>query len=549
MKKVIIFVTAFLILSAINPFADDAGGVVIIQKALFTGNNIQNYFINTGVFNQNISSGFTAGLYWAGDSMKTYCFTAGFNISAIVNGSIAQCMASFSGEYAPGYFENGAYKTNSDMKIYMVKKTDNSWTNPDYANWYKMIPFGAPYEDINNNCIYDDGIDKPGVRDAYQTLFIALSDGDISQRNAGNGFGGGVNSPIFKAEARLTVWAYDVYLPDVQYMRYQIINKSNNIWDSTYFGFFADPDSPIPDFGSYRDIPGCDTLLNLGYSWNNDTNFVCGAYGVQVLQGAYNRSTGDTLDMTSFTLSRLHYPCNHEATGTPRYAHNYLKGYKTDGTPFLDPTYTPYKKTKFVYSGDPETNTGWTPDKGYIFNCNGVDTGAVVPLRGYDDKFAIGIGADNLKIMPGDTQNVYFSQLLAKGITNKNSVTKLKSLAYSSRAFFKAGMTGDLEKNCNVIPVPDDFGISQNFPNPFNGSTIISYSLPRSAYVKITVYDLLGKEIAVPVNGQISAGYYETSISGKNLSSGIYFYRMEVTDNTVSNALKLGRVYKMVLIK
>ena len=152
--------------------------------------------------------------------------------------------------------------------------------------------------------------------------------------------------------------------------------------------------------------------------------------------------------------------------------------------------------------------------------------------------------------MPGDTQNVYFSQLLAKGITNKNSVTKLKSLAYSSKVFFNSGLAADVEKNCGgVKPIPDDFGISQNFPNPFNGSTIIRYNVPRSSYVKITVYNMLGKEIAVPVNGQISPGYYETSISALNLASGIYFYRMQVIDNTVSNALKLGRVYKMAVIK
>ena len=110
-------------------------------------------------------------------------------------------------------------------------------------------------------------------------------------------------------------------------------------------------------------------------------------------------------------------------------------------------------------------------------------------------------------------------------------------------------MTEDIERNCSVTPVPEDFGIMQNFPNPFNGSTVIRYSLPRSAYVKITVYDMLGKDIAVLVNGQISPGYYETNISAKNLSSGIYFYRMEVIDNTINNAHKLGRVYKMAVIK
>lgn len=531
-------------------YSQSSPDVVVIQRVYFTGNNIFNYFQNTGIFNQNTTSGNTAGLFWAADSMKSYCFTAGFNMSAVINGKLAQCMASYSGEYAPGYFTDSMYKTNTDMKINKVNRTDNSWTNPDYANWYKMIPFGAPYEDLNNNCYYDDGIDRPGVPEASQTLFVVFADGDISQRSPGNGFGGGIKNPIFGAEVRLTVWAYEVYLPDVQYMRYQIVNKSKNTWDSTYFGIFADPDSPVPSGVSFRDYPGCDTLLGLGYNWNNSNFFVCGAYGVQVLQGPFNKATGDTLGMTAFTFSDMQYQCQGEANGEPRSAHNYMKGYKTDGTAFLDPTYTPYRKTKFAFSGDPETNTGWTPSKGFIFNCGGVDTGAIIMLPGHDVKFLVGTGADNLKIMPGDAQNVYFAQMLAKGYTNPNSVTKLKSLAHSSRTFFRSGLANDVEKNCDyIVKAPSDFNISQNFPNPFNGSTIIRYSLPRRAHVKITVYNLLGREVAVPVNGQIPPGYYETSISALNLASGVYFYRMEVVDNTVSNALKLGRVYKMVVIK
>ncbi|MFA7361185.1 MAG: T9SS type A sorting domain-containing protein [Candidatus Kapaibacterium sp.] len=531
-------------------YSQSSPDVIVIQRVYFTGNNIFNYFQNTGILNQNTTSANTAGLFWAADSMKSYCFTAGFNMSAIINGQLAQCMASYSGEYAPGYFTSDSmYNTNIDMKLYMVKRTDNSWTNPDYANWYKMVPFGAPYEDLNNNCYYDDGIDRPGVPESSQTLFLVLADGDVSQRSPGEGFGGGVTIPIFGAEVRLTVWAYEIYLPDVQYMRYQIINKSRNTWDSTYFGFFADPDSPVPS-GAYSDYPGCDTLLGLGYNWNGNSSFVCGAYGVQVLQGPFDKATGDTLGLTAFTFSDMQYQCQGEANGEPRSAFNYMKGYKTDGTSFLDPTYTPYRKTKFAFSGDPETNAGWTPSKGFIFNCGGVDTGAIILLPGHDVKFLVGTGADNLKIMPGDTQNVYFAQMLAKGATNKNSVTKLKQLAYSTKTVFKSGLANDLEKNCDeIVNAPSDFGISQNFPNPFNGSTIIRYSLPRSANVKITVYNMLGRVISVPVNGQISPGYYETSISALNLASGVYFYRMEVVDNTVSNALKLGRVYKMVVIK
>ncbi len=114
--------------------------------------------------------------------------------------------------------------------------------------------------------------------------------------------------------------------------------------------------------------------------------------------------------------------------------------------------------------------------------------------------------------------------------------------------FFKSGLAGDVE-NCVGTIIPDDFSISQNFPNPFNSQTVIKYNAPRNAFIKITIYDILGKEIAVPVNNQVNAGFYEINLSALNLSSGIYFYRMDVTDFTVSNLLKQGRTYKMAVIK
>jgi hypothetical protein len=539
MKKFI-----FLLLVLFTFTFIDAHSIVVLQRVYFTGNNICNYFQNTGILNQNTASGNMPGFYWHCDPEQHYCFTSGFNIATKINGQLAMITASYKGEWAPGYYNDSSFVTNSDIKIYKVCRTDNAMSNPDYANWYKMIPFGAPYEDVNNNCMFDRDIDKPGVPDAYQTLFFVMCDGDVSMRSPGEGFGGGITYPLLGAEVHLTAWAYNIYLEDVQFLRYQVINKSNNIWDSTFFTLFVDPDSPNTDM----DLVGCDTTLQLGYNYSNDTATYA-AYGVQVLQGPINKISGDTLRMTSFNLSHLHYACNDEPNGEPIGAYNYMKGFKTDGTSFLDPTTTPYKKTKFVFSGDPETNTGWTPSKGFIKNCNGTDTGSIVYLSGYDTKFQLNTGAGNFKVMPKDTQNIYYSQLIAKGFTNKNSVTKLKALSYAAKTVFKIGIIEEIERNCSLTIIPDDFSLSQNFPNPFNSQTVIKYTSPRSAYIKITIYDLLGREVAIPVNGQIPAGYHDVNVSALNLSSGIYFYRMQVIDNSVNNSLKTGRVHKMVVVK
>ncbi len=80
--------------------------------------------------------------------------------------------------------------------------------NPDYANWYKMVPYGAPYVDRNNNGVYDQGIDLPGVKDAAQTIFEVMTDMDVTQHHPGEGFGGGITNPLLRAEIAWTSWAY-----------------------------------------------------------------------------------------------------------------------------------------------------------------------------------------------------------------------------------------------------------------------------------------------------------------------------------------------------
>jgi hypothetical protein len=73
---------------------------------------------------------------------------------------------------------------------------------------------------------------------------------------------------------------------------------------------------------------------------------------------------------------------------------------------------------------------------------------------------------------------------------------------------------------------PGDFSVSMSFPNPFNSSTVITYQLPIVCEVKLAVYDLLGREVAVLVDERKMPGSYELKFDGSNLASGVYFYRL-----------------------
>lgn len=74
---------------------------------------------------------------------------------------------------------------------------------------------------------------------------------------------------------------------------------------------------------------------------------------------------------------------------------------------------------------------------------------------------------------------------------------------------------------------PKDFSLSQNYPNPFNPETTIKFSLPGAGNVKIVVYNMLGEEVAILLDGVLSAGTHELNFNGRSLTSGVYFYKIE----------------------
>ncbi|MFH1862326.1 MAG: T9SS type A sorting domain-containing protein, partial [bacterium] len=91
------------------------------------------------------------------------------------------------------------------------------------------------------------------------------------------------------------------------------------------------------------------------------------------------------------------------------------------------------------------------------------------------------------------------------------------------------------------VIVPDQVTLSQNYPNPFNPLTTISYGLPQNGFVSIKVFDLLGREIGVLVDGYRSAGIHQVTWDASTLSSGVYFYILRVGESTT--------VHKCLLMK
>jgi len=95
----------------------------------------------------------------------------------------------------------------------------------------------------------------------------------------------------------------------------------------------------------------------------------------------------------------------------------------------------------------------------------------------------------------------------------------------------------------------DSFVLYQNYPNPFNPSTTISYYIPKVSYVELKVYDILGREVTMLVDGYKQAGNYSCQLSTDNLqlSSGVYFYLLRVGNSSLLSGYR--EVKKMLLLK
>ncbi len=109
-----------------------------------------------------------------------------------------------------------------------------------------------------------------------------------------------------------------------------------------------------------------------------------------------------------------------------------------------------------------------------------------------------------------------------------------------------AGKGVDLDEDAQIEideidQVPTEFALEQNYPNPFNPVTTIAFAIPQSVHVNLVVFDALGREVGVLVNGSMEAGRHQVRFDASSLPSGIYLYRITAGSNT--------RVAKMVLLK
>jgi predicted deacetylase len=114
---------------------------------------------------------------------------------------------------------------------------------------------------------------------------------------------------------------------------------------------------------------------------------------------------------------------------------------------------------------------------------------------------------------------------------------KYRTLSQAAKSFKDIGTSVDEQVNS----VPENFVLEQNFPNPFNPSTVVHYWLPVNGWVSLTIYDNLGRLVKTLVNEEQCGGKHEVEFNASELSSGLYFYTLRSLNFIVTK--------KMILMK
>jgi len=371
---------------------------------------------------------YKSGFVWAGkrDSndlrLGGSTFPSGLVPGRLIpNGSVQVCDDS----------QNRVYRIRPDFEIVF-----NSSSKDQQASDYELkIPqqykkdwnewpteYGAPFNDINKNHVYDSDIDIPGVGGADQTIWFVANHSDESKALRFYG------SPPTMFEMQVTIWGYKTggFLKNTIFKKYLLINKDEKDYTDCFFGIWCDPD--IGSAGD--DFVGCDTLLNLGFCYNADAddNFYLKnppAVGHKFLSEPSGNGLYAFQYYANTSSAFVHDPdlYNYE-TGT-KYLYNHLRGFANAAIERGHPVPGNGGETRYPLSGCPVTGTGFVDgiilapnDRRYMISCGPVDIAA------------------------GDTTEIIFAQIAAggvEGISNIEAVALLKEYARQAQIFGNNG--------------------------------------------------------------------------------------------------------------
>jgi len=535
-------------------------------------NNIYLPFNNKGVIaDVNIPPNGSGGQYAGG----TFLFSSGFWLSGYTNDSLwanGVSSALLVEDYQAGTV--GMDPNDPIASLYKLNINDIAFEQ-SWQDWIDAVDLGADFYDgdgdgiynpvdINNNGLWDEDEDRPDLF-LDETYWCVFNDGiPAGQRRWG------VEPQGIEIKQTIFGKTPTGELGKVIFVRYRLTNTGllADTLNDVFFGVWADPD--IGDW--IDDVGGCDTVRQGTYAYNNTPDGIYGdqvpAFMTDLLTGPHSYIPGITfidingnniydqgidtpldtavtrggllgirifpgaknLAMSSSTTYVNGDPLLHDPT-TPIEASNFLQGYDLTGN-LVDPCTFPYGWVQggvpcnevnpyFWFSGDPVTFYGWL----FSFNTD------VRQL----------LSAGPFKLVKDREVEVLVGYEIDRGNSPLEGISAVRIVSDFVQAEFENNFGYPIVSVDDNLYTLNNFNLHQNYPNPFNPATTIKYQIPEVNFVTIKVYDVLGIEITTLVNEEKPAGRYEVDFDATELTSGVYFYKLE--------AGSFVETKKMVLLK
>ncbi len=200
------------------------------------------------------------------------------------------------------------------------------------------------------------------------------------------------------------------------------------------------------------------------------------------------------------------------------------------------------KKARIILSNNTDTNSQFS-----YMQSNGVD----IRLKGFSDgllhhKYAIvdaepyGYPASVITGSHNWSSSAENSNDENTLIIQNDQVANFYLQEFAARYYEAGGLDSILISSVDdIFSTPTSYSLYQNYPNPFNPVTTIRFQIPSRQKVELTVFDILGREVANLLNEEKLAGVYEVKFNASNLASGVYFYRLKTQDFIESKKLLL----------
>jgi len=424
---------------------------------------------------------------------------------------------------ASSFYDKFWHITKKEIDEHRAHHSDPNYNIPvNILSWpaHGRIQYGessylAPYKSISGQAKYSPQLgDYPEIRGDEAILFIQ-NDNCRHTESEGRSLG---------VEILGMVYAYDadeVELSNTIFLSYTIKNKSANNYQDLYIGFFSDFDIGY----SEDDYVGCDSTLNLGYGYNGkpvDGSGESHAYGANPpAQGAMFLNQKMSAFMYFTKTSMWWGPYIFPSI----VCYGYLRAYWGDGVPLTyggngyNPAST--ETTKYAFSGDPETGTGWTE----------VNAGNTP----YDRRGVLSAGPFTLPA----NESICIDIALPWARSTQgylNSVTLLKESAQAIQQFYnQQNYVNYCNNPVGIKEIENNFDI-QVYPNPTRGELrVTSYELQVNKGINplvVEVFDIYGRKQKAESRRQKAENEMVLDISG--LSAGVYFVRISTEKGVVN---------------